>query len=442
MQLGYELTVRQTTQLTMTPALRQALNILQLPGLELLDYLQEQIEENPLLEGDFPDLGIRSPSSSNERREGDGSLSFVAESQCTLEQHLMEQVAFLPLTKDEARVLKYFIGNLNERGYISLSVEEVAQSFAMDEEQVEKVLGQLQSLDPPGIGARNLKECLLLQIQRESWGSLGHLALLVVDSHLESIAEGQFVTIGKDLGVSLEEVHEVINQIRQLNPFPAASFPAFQPHYIVPDIMVSIGKEGYEVQMNEGVEPTLSISPYYQKILREGTCEKGVSKYLQEKLKAALWLIKSIEQRRQTIRQVTETIVETQRGFLDQGLDALQPLTMRQVADKVGVHESTVSRAIRQKYMQTPRGVFELKFFFGGGYAQGGEGKFLSVGAVKKRIKEIVAQEDKRKPLSDQLLSERLGEEGIHLSRRTVMKYREELGIPASRSRKKGKVAE
>lgn len=439
MQLGYELTVRQTTQLTMTPALRQALNILQLPGLELLDFLQEQVAENPLLEGEFPDRMLDSSSSWKERREGTGSLSVVAEGICTLEEHLLQQAAFLPLTKEDARVLKYLIGNLNDRGYVSLSVEEMAQPFAIGAKQAEEILGQLHTLDPPGIGARNLRECLLLQIQRQDWGSLGHLASLVVESHLESLADGQFTAIGQALGISLEEVLNIVQKIRQLNPFPAAAFPSFQPHYIVPDVMVIKGTTDYEVQMNESLEPTLRISPYYQKILREGTCEKDVSRYLQERLKAALWVIKSIEQRRNTIQLVTESIVDVQRDFLDWGLEALQPLTLREVAEWVGVHESTVSRAIRHKYMQTPRGVYEFKFFFGGGYALEGEGKLLTVGAVKKRIKEMIGQEDKIRPLSDQKLTDLLEEIGIRISRRTVMKYREELAIPSSRNRKNGK---
>lgn len=436
MSMRFELSPRLSMQPTMTPALRQALKILQLPGMELLDYLNEQMKENPFLEGpadwERGEMSISAPHH-NREKVADYMNNIPGETN-TLEEDLLFQASFLRLAREEYKILHYLIGNLNERGYLELTVAEVAFHLNVAESLVEKVLESLQSLEPAGIGARDLQECLLIQVRRKG---LGPYAEEIVSSCLEFLADGQDRRIAELLDLSIEEVRCIAREIKKLNPYPASGHTPFSPQYIQPDVILKERDGLYQVSVNGNLTPSLHISPYYRQLLHQGGLDGETEQYLREHWKTAQWMIKSIEQRRSTLQRVSEAIFAVQQGFFGRGIEGLKPLTLRQVAHQVGVHESTVSRAVHGKYAETPGGVLELKFFFGGGFSAGDGQVQLSVLAVKKRIQELIAGEDRTRPFSDQKMADLLVRQGIEMSRRTVAKYREELGIPSSGKRKK-----
>ncbi len=478
MNLGYELTLEQTQKLVMTPELIQAIKILQFTAQELEIYVADQLLANPVLE-----LDDRSPSDKEaeqdqplqanvpeDRREcdvvkderfdwaehirereyddisyrqfqgdpaaQDYSYEQYVSGDVSLTEYLMTQMQFICLNRAACRVAKLIIEALDENGYLTLSPREIAELSSVDRAAVDEALEAVQGLDPPGVGARDLKECLRLQLSRQ--GQDDPILLRLVEDHLEDIARNRIAMIAKAIGLSAEEAQRRCDIIRNLEPKPGRQFGSSQAaRYISADVTVEKVGEDYLVTMNERTTPRLSISPFYRKVLTEADPDSQITDFLNKRLNAAVWLIKSIEQRKRTIYNVVSAIVRHQRDFLELGVKHLKPMTLAEIADEAGIHESTVSRSVNGKYVQTPRGLFELKYFFTGGVCDS-QGTGVASGSLKELLKELVALEDPHAPYSDQALVDRLkAERGIDLSRRTVAKYRDELGIAASSKRKR-----
>ncbi|RDV82856.1 RNA polymerase factor sigma-54 [Ammonifex thiophilus] len=437
-------------KLAFRPELQQAVAVLQFSTQELWQYVQQQLTENPLLElkeegeggepleeevggeswmdylCDASDLGFsqQEPASSPEPVPVAPGPS--------LYEHLLQQLAFLPLSSNERAVAEFLAGNVDQNGYLRLSVAEAVSLLGVPEAEVVKGLKILQSLEPAGVGARDLRECLLLQLERNH--PEDRLARLLVKEHLRELAEEDWSELARKLGVSQRELEQAVERIRQLNPRPGMNFGSNWVEYVVPDIIVQEVEGDYEVLLNESACPRLVINSTYRDLLRHPQLSVEARAFLQQRLKQALWLIKNLEQRRLTLYRVAVVLVEKQRGFFDQGFSGLKPLTLREVAEEIGVHESTVSRAIANKYLQCSRGIFPLRFFFASGVSS--QGQEVAAQAVKWLIKQLIEKEDPAAPLSDQAIAEELKKQGIELSRRTVAKYRMEMGIPNAAKRK------
>ncbi len=334
----------------------------------------------------------------------------------------------------EHEILQAVLGNLDDDGYMRASVEEVAEMGGWEVLEVERALGQVQCLDPVGVGARDLRECLFLQL--EALPLEDDLPVRMVREQLEAVKAHRFKEIARALHVSVDDVAVAMNVIRGLNPKPGQPFSDESPRYIVPDVYIRHDGEQWAISVNDDGLPKLRVSRQYRRMLQ---ADSGVSQeaadYLQDKLRSALWLIKSYGQRQRTISKVAESIVAHQQAFLEHGVTALRPMVLRDVADDIEMHESTVSRVVNNKYMHTPQGLFEMKFFFhsGLGHASGD----VSSVSVKERIRKLIDAEDVSKPLSDAAVAKRLKEGGLQIARRTVAKYREEMNIPASKARRR-----
>jgi RNA polymerase sigma-54 factor len=469
MRLGYDLTIEQSQKLVMTPELIQAIQILQFNTQELESYVEEQLLTNPILEmapatPQSTDSEQEKPSDdfrSKEEHEIDWAEHFkekeyddisykqweyntekneytyeqYVSSEITLTEHLLFQLQFAPLKKSCRQAGRYIIESLDENGYMTLTLDEISRELSLSKDKVELVLSAIQSFDPAGVGARNLKECLLIQLAHQ--GNEDPLITEVINHYLEDIAGNRLNNIAKALNVTVREVQEISDIIKGLEPKPGRQFgSSSDTRYIVPDVIVEKVDDEYIVTVNESSAPKLTISPYYQKMLIDSDKESNISKFLTGRLNSALWLIRSIEQRRQTIYNVVCAVVKYQIDFFEEGPKHLKTLTLKQIADEVGIHESTVSRSINGKYMQTPRGVFEIKYFFTSGVS-GNSGEGIASESIKTIIKEIVDKEDPKAPLSDQTMVEMLAERGIDISRRTVAKYRDEMNLPSSSKRKR-----
>ena len=452
MELGYRLTIEQKQKLSMTPELIQAIQILQLTNQELTEYIQNQLLENPMLESKgseaAKDVDIqqkiiedrRSEESYNQWQRGsddddDGFTyeDFVTKG-TTLEEFLGWQLHFSPLIGKEMEIGEYLIENINSSGYLDVDCENVRQAFNLEDNHlVEKVLSVIQGFDPPGVGARNLSESLIIQLERK--GILTDELRMIVSNKLDDLANNRIAQVSKALKVKPHKVQEWFDEIRKLNPKPGKGFDdGADINYIVPDVIVVEEDGNQQIQLNDKGVPQLMISAYYSKLRKDGG-DQELTEYLNQKWKAATWLIKSIEQRRDTIFKVATVIVNAQESFFKEGEKWLRPLTLKQVAEEAGIHESTVSRAISGKYILSNQGVFELKHFFSACIeAEGGN---VATSSVKALLKEIVDGEDCKKPYSDQMLVYLLKKQGIEISRRTISKYRDELGIPSSSKRRR-----
>ena len=461
-------------QLVMTPQL------LQLSRMELVDLVHQELEENPVLEegaevaeeketreeapefeqGEAPAEQIQevkgesegmaeidwqtylegyslggSTADFYEEDEDRPSYENVLTQKSTLFDHLMWQLNLSRLDSQQRVVAAEIIGNLNEDGYLKASVEEIAQATGAPLEETEKILKIVQDFDPVGVAARDLQECLLKQV--EHLGMEGSLVEAILQNHLSELETRKYQVMAKTLGVSLDEVLGAAKIISGLDPRPGSPFNQEDVHYISPDIFVyKIGDE-YVVVLNDEGLPNLRINSFYRNALvgSEGIDEKA-GEYIQEKMRGAVWLIKSIHQRQRTIYKVTKSIVKFQREFFDRGIEHLKPLVLRDVAEDIEMHESTISRVTTNKYVQTPQGLFELKFFFNSGISTT-QGESIASESVKSKIKEIVLGENQKKPFSDQKIVDLLRKEGIDIARRTVTKYREMLGIGSSTERKR-----
>ncbi len=383
-------------------------------------------------------------------RKHDAMQNMAARPQ-SLQEYLNEQTAFLETTPDQARLLKHVISCVDHTGYLGvrvkkdesenevfvpISLEEIASSYdqPVTVEQVEEVLQMVQKLDPPGVGARDLKECLLLQVTNDT--PHAEVVRTLILHHLEDIQHNRLPAIQKKTGYDLPMIKEGIEALRHLNPRPGAIFNADSNRYIVPDIAVERRDDGtYDVRLLDDWMPNIYISRRYIEMYRDRSADPKTREYLKRKIQQAQWLQESIEQRRNTLEKVTRKIIEHQRAFLEKGPEFIEPLKMQQIADQVGVHVTTVSRAVDDKWVQTPRGVFPLKRFFGGG-THTASGEEVAWETIKQKLLEIIGNEDKSNPLSDEELVDQLEKSGYPVARRTVTKYRKMLNIPSSRQRK------
>jgi RNA polymerase sigma-54 factor len=354
----------------------------------------------------------------------------------SLQDYLNDQLAFLDCTPDQLELLRFLITHINENGYLAISTEEIAKSYdrPVTIAQVEEVLRMVQKLEPPGVGARDKKECLLLQLTPET----PHRVVLrvLISNHLEDIAHNRLPIIQRRTGFELATIKEAIEALKHLTPWPGAQFTHENIPYVVPDIAVEPDESGqYEVRLLDDWTPSIYISRRYLELYRDKSADPKAKEYLKRKIQAAQWLMESIEQRRSTLEKVTKAIIQHQRAFLDQGPEFIEPLKMQQIADQVGVHVTTVSRAVDDKWVQTPRGIFPLKRFFGGG-THTATGEEVAWETIKQKLLDIIDKEDKSNPLSDEDLVNKLQEAGYPVARRTVTKYRKMLNIPSSRQRK------
>ncbi len=454
--MNMNLQLVQTQKLVMTPELKQAIEMLQYSQLELNEFIQEELMTNPVIEMDLPDsrekrelgtehdwksiaLSIRDDHEKQRvlvqaSKDDETMFEPTISDQDSLLDHLLVQLQFTDLKDQEREIATYIIENIDENGYLDLTAEEVVEKFAVDPEIFNRLLAIIQNFEPIGVGSRNLQECLKIQIIADEKAHV--LALAIVERHLNDLAENKIAQISKSLNAHLEDVQRATDYIKTLEPKPGRKFTGnTEVRYIVPDVAVEKHKEGYQVIVNDSTAPKLHISTFYQTVLETDT-EAAASEYISKKLNSALRLIKSIEQRRNTIFKVVTAIVEEQKEFFDHGPLYLKTLTLKEIADEVGVHESTVSRAVSGKYLQCVHGLFEIKYFFQSGVSsEMGEG--VSAETVKKIIKEQIDKENPKKPVSDQFLADQLNELGIKISRRTVAKYRDEMLIPATSKRKR-----
>jgi RNA polymerase sigma-54 factor len=331
-------------------------------------------------------------------------------------------------------ICERIITAIDDTGYVRTHLSDLAIALNTDLTEMKKGLAVVQSFDPPGIGARDLRECLLLQLERQ--GDKGSLAYQLVDKHLEAVGRNQIPQIAKDLRISPSHVYELLERIRRLNPFPGSALSDQTADYVYPEVFIEKDEEGqWIVRSNRDYLPRVRISPFYLKMLKDPNAPKEAKAYIREKLNSSKLLMRALDQRRSTIERIGEALVEFQEDFFENGVEHMRPLIMSQVADRIGVHETTVSRAISNKYVQTPHGLFKFRHFFSTGY-RGEDGEQVSSLGIKQKIQALVDAEDSRKPLSDSKLATMLSEQGFQVARRTVAKYREELSIPPSHMRR------
>jgi len=463
MDLGFDLSLRQTQKLVITPELQQALKILQFSAVELNQYVQNEMEQNPLLEIKEDGVeGIRPEGSYLLQREEpvdwkeyfkdnnsyydndtqnavyqmderDYSYENMIPQKTSLQEYLLFQLDVMDIPELDKKIGTFIIESLDDNGYLSLSKHEIAEILNVPRDKITKILKIIQGFDPPGVGARSLRECLLIQLKQR--GEVSAVVKNVVLEHLKDLASNRYTYIAKRLGIAVEEAQRIGDLIKTLEPKPGRRFGASQVRYILPDVIIEKVSNHYVVLVNDAAAPRLKISEYYRKLL-DASGDEAISQYLSEKLQAATWLIKSIEQRRRTLEKVVKAIVKHQIDFLEKGVLYLKPMNLKKIAEGIDVHESTVSRAINGKYVQTPRGTFEIKYFFSSGVVDM-DGEGISSESVKRRIKEIIENEDNRKPFSDKKITDILRQDAIDISRRTVAKYREEMNIPSSQKRKR-----
>jgi RNA polymerase sigma-54 factor len=371
------------------------------------------------------------PNDDDERRQ---ALENTLAGKTSLEDHLMWQVRMSSLDHEEQRIGATIIYNLNDDGYLETPLTELAAQLETSVERVEAVLKQVQRLDPPGVAARDLRECLLVQLQ--NLGMEESLGARIVGHHLDLLEKHRYTEIAKALGVGLDMVKEAARSIESLEPKPGRDYGGSAPAYIVPDVYIQKIGDDFVVTLNESAVPRLRLANYYQKVLNDNEVGAETKEYLQERLRSARWLVKSIYQRLQTIFKVANSIVKFQRPFFEHGVGHLRPLVLKDVAEDIGMHESTISRATANKYAHTPQGIFELKFFFTSG-VKATDGEDVSAETVKEKIRTLVAGEGQASPLSDQSIADMLHGDQINIARRTVAKYRQALGILPSSRRKK-----
>lgn len=459
MKLGYNLALEQVQKLVMTPELRQAIQLLQFTSQELNEYLEKQIEENPMLDvekseeeydniddyakereeidwkeyiGKYDDVSYKPQRDKNAKEYS--YENFVSYSP-SLRENLLFQLNVSEIDEKDIEIGEILIENIDENGYLVATVEQIALDLGVLDGDVENVLYTIQTFEPLGVGARNLKECLLIQIREDK--NKNPYIRKVIEEYLEDVANNRLLKISKELNIELKEVQEICDYIKTLEPKPGRSFNSSSNgvKYITPDATIEFIDGEYIILLNDVTGPRLNINNFYKELMRQEK-DSSATEFLTEKLNSAMWIIRSIEQRRITIYKVVESILKFQIDFFNIGEKGLKPLTLKEVADDIGVHESTVSRATNGKYVQTPRGLYELKFFFSSGLSSNRGGDVSST-SIKSVIRDIIEEENIRKPYSDQQISNILKEKGISISRRTVAKYRDELEIPSSSMRRR-----
>ncbi|MBD3185047.1 RNA polymerase factor sigma-54 [Candidatus Poribacteria bacterium] len=504
MSLNMTINTSQKQQMVMTSKMVQAIKILQMPRLELAQYISHEMLENPILEevesevmdedetdedieskeqedideeseldidldsgtldtdqeassslsdDDLPEMDINDedfgdldyekyfddspPINKNEWEvpDDDDTRDTLATQDESLEDYLLWQLRMTDISNDDYLIGESIIGNINDDGYLIATPEEIAQDIDKDVSEVEKILQIIKTFDPTGVGANDLKECLMIQLEQlDSEDTVAYE--IIKQDHLEDLESNRIPQIAKALGVEIDIVQEAAKLISTLEPKPGRQFSSIKPNYIIPDVVVEKVDGEYKVFMNEG-GPRLGISPYYRNMLSSGnSLSPNARKYVMSKFRSAKWLLESIECRRRTILEVTRSIFEVQRDFLEKGEAYIKPLTLKDIADRVDRHEGTISRVTNGRYVQTPRGVYELKYFFGSGLSTKSGGKKSAI-SVKEMIKEMIENENPKKPLSDKDIEKQLNKKGVEIKRRTVQKYRDELNIPSSTKRKR-----
>ena len=491
-----------TQQLVMTPQLQQAIKLLQLSRLELLETVSQEMEENPVLEemnqeeiegddgaGEKKEESKQALQESQERKSenpsGDDSgpdpdspslpevtveerarddvdwdnylseynsgysenfserhyeekdtpsfENFTA-TKTDLSSHLLWQLNMSNLEDEKKEIGAYIVGNLNDDGYLDATIEEISHETGCLIDEAEAVLKLIQNFDPVGVAARDTRECLLIQIAFQNL--TGTLVEKIIEDHLKDLEEKRYHQIADQVGVSIQDLLTAVAAIQELDPKPGRIYTAEVTIYVTPDIYVAKKSDGYEIIQNEDGLPKLRINAYYRRILKNrGRVSDETKAYIQEKMRSAAWLIKSIHQRQRTLYRVTESIVKFQEDFLDKGISYLKPLVLRDVAEDIEMHESTVSRVTTNKYVHTPQGLYELKFFFNSSISRI-DGDALASESVRDHIRKIIKTEDKTKPLSDKGIEKKMQDLNIRVARRTVAKYREAMGILPSRKRK------
>lgn len=477
MALEHRLELRLSQRLILTPQLQLAMKLLQMPQLELSQALSLELVENPFLEESVEELNIEEMT--HEERESIEHEDIPEDTEASLEKlmsfqvdeyfeergsdgrdlgyfnpgtvtpppydqlftkepdlydHLLWQLRLSNDSEDIRRVGETIIGNLDENGYLRVSLEEIVQESKIDMTTAEKALALVQSFDPSGVGARNIKECLLIQL-----GALnlkGTLAEKIIINNMEELEKKKYKRIAQQYNLPFEDIMVAVKIIEGLEPKPGRNFTSSSTNYIAPDVYVTKGPDGYQIVLNDEGIPRLRISSFYRKLIRQKDAfPKETRQFLIEKLRSAVGLLKSLDQRNRTIYRVTESILDFQREFFDMGIEYIKPLILKDVASVLNLHESTISRVTSNKYLSCPHGTFSFRFFFSN--ALHGDTGGVSSTSVKNTIKKIVLEEDTSKPLSDQRIVGILKNRGVMVARRTVAKYREELGIPSQAQRKK-----
>lgn len=491
MRLDTSQQMRLQQKIVLAPRMIQSMEILQLPIMELQERIQQELQENPVLElrevrEDLGDSEIEeeprpnpdAPSdlerelvvhedgateedfdrleslakdyeeifSEEHRRSRSGQdeeadrrhevMQNMPSRPQSLDDYLFEQLAFLDLTPEQAEFARYLISNLDDRGYLRTSLADLVAGYErpIRLEEAERVLKQIQRLDPPGIAARDLKECLLLQITPET--PYAEVLRTLIQNHLEDLEHNRLPVIQKKTGLDLATIQAAREQLKHFNPRPGAAFAPDAIPYVVPDVIVERNEHGeYDVRLVDDYIPDVYISRRYVEMLKNRNADAQTRQFLRKKIQSAQWLLESIKQRRNTLEKITRAIINHQKAFLDHGPEHIAPLKMQQIAEQVGVHVTTVSRAVDDKWVQTPRGIFPLKRFFGGG-TQTTDGEDVAWELIKQKLLDLIAHEDKANPLSDEDLVQKLRGAGYPVARRTVTKYRKLLNIPSSRQRK------
>ena len=483
MALELRQSLKLAQKLVMTPQLRQAIKLLQLNRLELTEALQAEIEQNPMLEEALPQveqpanpdaLSAEEVTCQNEapvtdRVKGDdpasvaevnwddysnsfdADFSFAHETPPAdapsqfdfisatpgLDAYLLWQLTHLELSEQDVELAQFIVGNLDGHGFLEASIEDICRACQCTEEEAEGVLRLVQSLDPAGIAARDIQESLLLQLDRLDYYET--LPYQIVENHMGLLESRNYAQLARETGAPLKKVHEAIAVIQDLTPYPGNEFSNEQVNYVVPDVYVYKIDDEFVIQLNDDGLPQLQLSEEYQQLLKQKNTLNAESKsYLRENKRNAEWFIKSIEQRQRTIYKVMESLLKFQRDFFEKGPGAMKPLILRDVAEDIGMHESTVSRVTSNKYAHTPQGIYELKYFFSTAVATA-DGDTVAAEAIKTRIRQLINAENPTKPLSDNRLSEILAGENITVARRTVAKYREQMKILPVKHRRQNK---
>jgi RNA polymerase sigma-54 factor len=475
MALEQKLHLKLSQKLIMTPSLQQAIKLLQLSKLELQEVLNQELLENPLLEETAEEVKTEEQETKTENEEADKKVEtkdkekdsfdeidydayfqdyieygynprmseeheeFPIENTLTrppnLTDHLTWQLMMSDASPRTKEIGQFIIGNIDEDGYLRASNEEIMASGKYEAEEVQTALTAIQSLDPIGVGARDLRECLLLQLEFLEVDD--SLVETIIRDHWDMFMQRHFVQLAKVLGIDLKSLEGIVEVIKHLDPKPGRKYSNERAIYVEPDVYVQKVGDEYVIVLNEDGMPKLRINGSYRAMLNSMDSKQDgeTVNYIKDKIRSAVWLIKSLDQRQRTIYKVAESIVKHQREFLEKGIDYLRPLVLRDVADDIQMHESTVSRVVSNKYMHTPRGLFLMKYFFHSGI-DSDTGEDISSLTVKKKIQGFIEGEDPRKPLSDSKIMKILNDEGINIARRTVAKYRDELNIPSSTDRK------
>ncbi len=474
MALEIQQQLKLSQQLVMTPQLQQAIKLLQLNRLELVDMVSQEMEENPALEEVFDNDENKLPDDKNEKKKDENSLqkdeinetvqgdidwdnyineynsvgkvqyetesrespkyeSFISRKE-SLDDHLLWQLMMMKPTEEEEEIGSIIIGNINQDGYLDITTEEISSLCNSTEDLIESVICRMQKLDPVGVCARSLSECLLIQAKHLNIDDEN--VINIIKKHIKNLENTNIKAISKDLKISLKEVIKAINIIKEFEPKPGRLFNDDNPQYIIPDIYVHRIEGEYVISLNDDGMPKLRVNPYYKKAVSTGEkISPDTKDYLQDKMRSAAWLIKSIHQRQKTIYNVMQSILAFQKDFFNKGISYLKPMVLRDVAEDIGMHESTISRVTTNKYAFTPQGIFELKYFFNSPIRRV-HGSDIASASVMDKIKKIIENENVKKPYSDIKISELLKNENVNIARRTVAKYREILKILPSSKRK------